>query len=116
MFWGRIILNYSKTYRISLVNKDCLSLAVTSQPPSPAFIVSKSEGEMLCKKRSFPTLTLHVSMSVYVQYAPPHQPLQFDPRDLFDRVVREVTLCHAMLCTHLGPLTLEFDMATWPFT
>ena len=48
-YGGRIrpILNYSKTYRISLVNKDCLSLAVKSQPPSPAFIVSKSEGKCL---------------------------------------------------------------------
>ena len=47
MFWEQIILNYSKTYRISLVNKDFLSLAVTSQPPSPALTVSKSEGECL---------------------------------------------------------------------
>ena len=47
MFWGQIILNYIKIYRISLVNKDCLSLAVTSQPPSPALTVSKSEGESL---------------------------------------------------------------------
>ena len=47
MFWGQIILNYIKTYRISLVNKDLLSLAVTSQPPSPALTVSKSEGECL---------------------------------------------------------------------
>ena len=47
MLLGQITLNYSKTYRISLVNKDCLSLAVTSQPPSPTFMVSKSEGESL---------------------------------------------------------------------
>ena len=47
MFRGQIILNYSKTYRISLVNKDFLSLAVTSQPPSTALTVSKSEGESL---------------------------------------------------------------------
>ena len=47
MFWGQIILNYSKTYRISLVNQDFSSLAVTSQPPSPALTVSKSEGESL---------------------------------------------------------------------
>ena len=47
MFWGQIILNYSKTYKISLVNKDLLPLAVTSQPPSPALTVSKSEGESL---------------------------------------------------------------------
>ena len=46
MFRGQI-LNYSKTYRISLVNKDILSLAVTSQPPSPVLTVSKSEGESL---------------------------------------------------------------------
>ena len=47
MFRGQIILHYSKTYRISLVNKDLLSLAVMSQPPSPALTVSKSEGESL---------------------------------------------------------------------
>ena len=47
MFWGQIILNYSKTDRTSLVNKDFVSLAVTSQPPSPALTVSKSEGESL---------------------------------------------------------------------
>ena len=47
MFWGQIILNHINTYRISLVNKDCLSLAVTSQPPSPALTVSKNEGESL---------------------------------------------------------------------
>ena len=41
------MLNYSKTYRISSVNKDLFSLAVTSQPPSPALTVSKSEGESL---------------------------------------------------------------------
>ena len=33
--------------RISLVNKDLLSLAVTSQTPFPALTVSKSEGEGL---------------------------------------------------------------------
>ena len=38
MFLGQIILNYSKTYRISLANKDGLSLALT---------VSKSEEESL---------------------------------------------------------------------
>ena len=47
MFRGQIILNYSKTYRISLVNKDLLSLAVTSQPPSSALTVSTSEGKNL---------------------------------------------------------------------
>ena len=47
MFWGQIILNYSKTYRISLVNKDLFPLAVTSQPPSQVFTVSKSERESL---------------------------------------------------------------------
>ena len=47
MFRGQIILNYSKTYKILLVNKDLLSVAVTSQPPSPALTVSKSEGESL---------------------------------------------------------------------
>ena len=47
MFRGQIILNYSKTYRISFVNKDILSLAVTSQTPSPVLTVSKSEGESL---------------------------------------------------------------------
>ena len=45
MFLGQIILNYSKTYRIALVNKDFLSLAVTSQPSAPALTVSKSEGD-----------------------------------------------------------------------
>ena len=44
---GQIILIYSKTNRIALVNKDLLSLAVTSQPPSPALTVSKSKGERL---------------------------------------------------------------------
>ena len=47
MFLGQITLNYSKTYGISLVNKDFSSLAVTSQPPSPALTVSKSERERL---------------------------------------------------------------------
>ena len=44
---GQIILNNLKTFIISLVSKDLLSLAVTSQPPSPALTVSKSEGESL---------------------------------------------------------------------
>ena len=39
------MLNYSRIYRISLINEDILSLAVTSQAPSPALSVSKSEGE-----------------------------------------------------------------------
>ena len=47
MFLGQIILNYYKTYRIPLVNKDFFSLAVTSQPPSPVLTVNKSEGESL---------------------------------------------------------------------
>ena len=47
MFWAQIILNYSKTYRISLVNKDLFPLAVMSQPPSPALTVSKSDMESL---------------------------------------------------------------------
>ena len=47
MFWGQIILNYLTSYRISLVNKDLLSMTVMSQPPSPALTVSKSEGESL---------------------------------------------------------------------
>ena len=38
---------FIKTYRISLVNTDFLSLAVMSQPRSPALTVSKSEGESL---------------------------------------------------------------------
>ena len=42
------MLNNLKTFIISLVNEDFfLSLAVTSQLPSPAFRVSKSKGESL---------------------------------------------------------------------
>ena len=39
------MLNYSKTYRISLIDQDLLSLAVTSQPPSPALTVGNRGGE-----------------------------------------------------------------------
>ena len=35
------MLNYSKEYIISLINKDFLSLAVTSQAPSQVLSVSK---------------------------------------------------------------------------
>ena len=42
------MLNYSKTYRIPLINQDFGSLAVTSQSPSPALTIPKSEGESLC--------------------------------------------------------------------
>ena len=43
------MLNYSKEYRISLINKDFLSLAVTSQAPSPVLSVSKiRKGALLC--------------------------------------------------------------------
>ena len=41
------MLNYSKTYRISLIDWDFCSLAMTSKPPSPALTVGKSEGERL---------------------------------------------------------------------
>ena len=39
------MLNYSKTYIISLINQDLWFLAVTSQAPFPALSVNKSEGE-----------------------------------------------------------------------
>ena len=39
------MLNYSKTYRISLIDKDLCSLAVTSQLPSPALTVCNRGGE-----------------------------------------------------------------------
>ena len=41
----QLMLNYSKTYRMCLINQDLLFLAVTSQPPSPALTVGKSGGE-----------------------------------------------------------------------
>ena len=39
------MLNYLKTYKISLINLDYLSLAVMSQPPSPALTVGNSGEE-----------------------------------------------------------------------
>ena len=39
------MLNYSKIYTISMLYQDFRSLAVTSQAPSPALSVGKSEGE-----------------------------------------------------------------------
>ena len=48
------MLNYSKTYRITLINQDFVSLAVMSQSPSPALTIPKSEGERLCIIRDFP--------------------------------------------------------------
>ena len=53
MFLGQIILNYSKTYRISLANKDGLSLALT---------VSKSEGESLLIIGFIYARGLHIDM------------------------------------------------------
>ena len=39
------MLNYSKTYRMCMINSDLLSMAVTSQPPSPALTVGKTGGK-----------------------------------------------------------------------
>ena len=41
------MLNYSIADRTSLINEDLRPSAVTSQAPSPALTVSKSEGESL---------------------------------------------------------------------